>query len=121
MEQLIRPLVFVCHNREDKPSAERIATAVIAADHEAFFDKWDIKPGDSLIEKISTGIGKGGEKERGEGEEGGGRERGGGEEEGGEGEKGGGRGEGEGKREGRGGERGEKGKGRIFLPVGLAF
>jgi hypothetical protein len=56
MKQLIRPLVFVCHNREDKPIAERIATAIIAAGHEAFFDKWDIKPGDSLIEKISTGI-----------------------------------------------------------------
>lgn len=56
MEQLIRPRVFVCHNREDKPTAERIAIEIVRAGHEAFFDKWDIRPGDSLIEKISEGI-----------------------------------------------------------------
>ena len=56
MEQLIRPLVFVCHNREDKPTAERIAKEIIKAGHEAFFDKWDIRPGDSFIKKISRGI-----------------------------------------------------------------
>ena len=56
MEQLIRPRVFVCHNREDKPTAERIAVEMIRVGHEAFFDKWDIHPGDSLIEKISDGI-----------------------------------------------------------------
>ena len=56
MEQLIRPRVFVCHNRGDKSTAERIAKEIIRAGHEAFFDKWDIRPGDSLIEKISEGI-----------------------------------------------------------------
>ena len=56
MEQFIRPHVFVCHNRQDKPAAERIATAMLLAGHEAFFDKWDIKPGDFLIEKIAEGI-----------------------------------------------------------------
>ncbi len=56
MAQLIRPLVFVCHNNEDKPTAERIAKEIVKAGHEAFFDKWDIRPGDSLIEKISEGI-----------------------------------------------------------------
>ena len=56
MEQLIRPRVFVCHNSEDKPTAENIAIEMIKAGHEAFFDKWDIRPGDSLIEKISEGI-----------------------------------------------------------------
>jgi hypothetical protein len=55
-EQLIPPRVFVCHNREDKPTAERIATAILLAGHDAFFDKWDIEPGDSLIEKISEGL-----------------------------------------------------------------
>ena len=56
MEQLIRPRLFVCHNSEDKPTAEKIAVEMIKAGHEAFFDKWDIRPGDSLIEKISEGI-----------------------------------------------------------------
>ena len=56
MEQFIRPRVFVCHNSEDKPMAEKIAVEMIRAGHEAFFDTWDIHPGDSLIEKISEGI-----------------------------------------------------------------
>ena len=56
MGQLIRPRVFVCHNSEDKLTAEKIAIEIIKAGHEAFFDKWDIRPGDSLIEKISEGI-----------------------------------------------------------------
>ena len=56
MEQLIRPRVFVCHNSVDKPTAEKIAVEMIKSGHEAFFDKWDIHPGDSLIEKISEGI-----------------------------------------------------------------
>ena len=56
MEQLIRPRIFICHNSEDKPTAEKIAIEMIKAGHEAFFDKWDILPGDSLIEKISEGI-----------------------------------------------------------------
>lgn len=56
MEQLIRPLVFICHNREDKPVAERICEELVKAGHETFYDKWDIRPGDSFIEKISEGI-----------------------------------------------------------------
>ena len=51
-----RPGRDVCHNSEDKPTAENIAIEMIKAGHEAFFDKWDIRPGDSLIEKISEGI-----------------------------------------------------------------
>ena len=51
-------LVGVCVKRigKDKPTAERIAVEMIRSGHEAFFDKWDIHPGDSLIEKISEGI-----------------------------------------------------------------
>ena len=46
------PKAFVSHNAADKAVAEEIATALRAKGVEAWFDKWEIAPGDSLIQKV---------------------------------------------------------------------
>lgn len=51
------PRAFLCHGSEDKLLAERIATDLRAAGIEVFFDKWEIRAGDSLRQKIDEGLG----------------------------------------------------------------
>jgi len=46
------PKVFVSHAHEDKAKAETLARALREEGMDAWFDKWEIQPGDSLIQKI---------------------------------------------------------------------
>lgn len=48
--------VFVCHATEDKPSARRLATHIRQAGADVWLDEWEIKVGDSIVEKINAGI-----------------------------------------------------------------
>jgi hypothetical protein len=52
------PYAFICHASEDKSVAERMATDLRAAGIEAFFDKWEMRSGDSLRQKIDEGLGR---------------------------------------------------------------
>ena len=48
--------VFICHATEDKPFARRIATHLRQAGAEVWLDEWEIKVGDSIVEKINAGL-----------------------------------------------------------------
>jgi TIR domain len=50
------PQVFVCHCSEDKPYARRIAHALSGRGFRVWIDEAEIHVGDSLIEKIESGI-----------------------------------------------------------------
>lgn len=43
---------FVSHTYDDRSKAEELATALRACGVESWLDKWEIQPGDSLIQKI---------------------------------------------------------------------
>lgn len=49
--------VFICHATEDKPFARRIATHLRQAGAEVWLDEWEIKVGDSVVERINAGLG----------------------------------------------------------------
>lgn len=48
--------VFVCHASEDKPSAREFANRLSALGAEVWLDEWEIRVGDSIVEKINAGI-----------------------------------------------------------------
>lgn len=48
--------VFICHATEDKPSAHRIAAYMRQAGAEVWLDEWEIKVGDSIVEKVNAGL-----------------------------------------------------------------
>jgi hypothetical protein len=48
--------IFLCHSSKDKPFVRWLATELKKRTHEVFFDEWEIKVGDSIIEKISEGL-----------------------------------------------------------------
>lgn len=48
--------VFLCHSSKDKDFVERLAFDLEKVNVGVWFDKWEIRVGDSLIEKISKGI-----------------------------------------------------------------
>lgn len=48
--------VFVSYSNKDKPFAERLATALRAIGYNVWYADWAIEPGDSIIEKIETGL-----------------------------------------------------------------
>ena len=50
------PKAFLCHATEDKPLARRVAGDLQTAGIETFFDEWEIQAGDSLRQKIDTGL-----------------------------------------------------------------
>jgi hypothetical protein len=49
--------VFICHATEDKPFARRVATHLRQAGAEVWLDEREIKVGDSIVEKINSGLG----------------------------------------------------------------
>lgn len=51
------PNVFLCHASEDKALALRLATDLVAANINTFYDQWEIRSGDSIRQKIDAGIG----------------------------------------------------------------
>ncbi len=46
------PKAFVSHSHADKAVAEKVSAAFRRQGVDAWFDKWEIQPGDSLIERI---------------------------------------------------------------------
>lgn len=48
--------VFISHRKVDVPDAKRLAEAVSAAGHVVWFDEWEIGIGDSVVERIDTGL-----------------------------------------------------------------
>jgi hypothetical protein len=49
---VIRPKVFLSYSHEDRDTAEKIAKDLRLNGIDVWFDKWEILPGDSLIQKI---------------------------------------------------------------------
>ncbi|MFB3896059.1 MAG: toll/interleukin-1 receptor domain-containing protein [bacterium] len=55
----IHPKVFICHASEDKDFAIDLATKLRTKGIDAWIDKWEILPGDNLVDKIfNEGISK---------------------------------------------------------------
>jgi len=50
------PSVFLCHTASDKPFVARLAADLKRASVEVWYDNWEIRPGDSIIEKVSDGL-----------------------------------------------------------------
>ncbi|MGD1046638.1 MAG: toll/interleukin-1 receptor domain-containing protein [Bacteroidota bacterium] len=48
--------VFLCHSSEDKVIVEQFANRLKSSKHYVWFDKWEIKVGDSIVEKINDGL-----------------------------------------------------------------
>jgi hypothetical protein len=48
--------VFVSHRGVDTTVAERLAQEIRARGHDVWLDAWEIKVGDSLIERINEGL-----------------------------------------------------------------
>lgn len=48
--------VFISHKGNDKPWAERLARSLREGGIDAWLDKWEIQPGDSILGKIQEGI-----------------------------------------------------------------
>lgn len=55
-EMRAQPCAFLCHASEDKEIVRRIAKDFQANGIDTFFDEWEIGPGDSLRQKIDTGL-----------------------------------------------------------------
>jgi hypothetical protein len=48
--------VFVCHASEDKPAARDFASRLSALGAEVWLDEWEIRVGDSIVDKINAGL-----------------------------------------------------------------
>ena len=48
--------VFICHATEDKSTARRLAAYIRQAGAEVWLDEWEIKVGDSIVEKVNSGL-----------------------------------------------------------------
>ena len=48
--------VFLSHRGADENEAERLAEEVRKAGHQVWLDKWELQPGDSIIDKINAGL-----------------------------------------------------------------
>ena len=51
------PKVFLCHSSSDKELVEKFAKRLKLIGSHVWFDKWEIKTGDSIVEKINEGLG----------------------------------------------------------------
>lgn len=52
----IFPKVFLSHSSTDKPIVEKIANYLVHKSINVWFDKWEIKYGDNIVQKISDGL-----------------------------------------------------------------
>lgn len=48
--------IFLSHSSEDKPFVEKLAKDILGLKIDVWLDKWEIKVGDSLINKIEEGL-----------------------------------------------------------------
>ncbi len=49
--------IFVCYASEDKPIARQLASFVTSRGANVWLDQWEIRVGDSIVEKINSGLG----------------------------------------------------------------
>ncbi len=49
-------IVFISHRRQDTALAERLAEEIRQAGFQVWFDEWNIRIGDSIVERINTGL-----------------------------------------------------------------
>jgi hypothetical protein len=47
---------FISHNKEDKESARILATSLVEHGVDVWFDDWKLRPGDSIVGGIETGL-----------------------------------------------------------------
>jgi len=57
-EEVKVPIAFLSHSSGDSSVAQRLATDLRSQGIDAWLDKWEIRPGDSLRQKIDEGIEK---------------------------------------------------------------
>jgi hypothetical protein len=50
--------VFICHASEDKAAARAVASAMARLGAEVWFDEWEIKVGQSIVQRINHALGK---------------------------------------------------------------
>src|SRR5580704_6705666 len=48
--------VFICHRGADQAAAERLARELRERGHDVWLDTWKIELGDSIIERINSGL-----------------------------------------------------------------
>jgi hypothetical protein len=48
--------VFISHRSSDTTEAERLANEIRHAGHQVWLDVWDIRVGDSIIERMNAGL-----------------------------------------------------------------
>jgi hypothetical protein len=48
--------VFVCHASEDKLIVREVANGIASTGAQVWLDEWEIKIGDSIVEKINQGL-----------------------------------------------------------------
>lgn len=48
--------IFLCHNCEDKDFVRKLATDLKQVSIDAWFDEWELEPGDSLLDRIGTAL-----------------------------------------------------------------
>jgi len=48
--------IFLSHSSKDKPFVEKLAKDILGLDVEVWLDKWEMKVGDSLFDKIEEGL-----------------------------------------------------------------
>lgn len=49
--------VFICHASEDKPAARDLASALTKRGTPVWFDEWEIRIGDSIVQRIDSALG----------------------------------------------------------------
>ncbi|WP_329332161.1 toll/interleukin-1 receptor domain-containing protein [Streptomyces sp. NBC_00663] len=49
--------VFISHRKVDVSAAERLSQDISTAGHDVWFDEWEIGIGDSIVERIDSGLG----------------------------------------------------------------
>ena len=52
----VSPVVFLSYTHEDRDLAERIATQMTRLGINTWWDEWEIRAGDSIVQKISDGL-----------------------------------------------------------------
>lgn len=59
LRRIGRPSVhaFICHASEDQPAARSLAAAMSRLGAEVWFDEWEIRVGDSIVQKIGDALG----------------------------------------------------------------
>ena len=50
------PRIFLCHSSRDKEFVRRIANDLVNRNCRVWFDEWDIKIGDNIVQKINEGL-----------------------------------------------------------------